>query len=148
MDASCNTYECVMSRIRMSRVTNVNELCPSKFWPLKYEWVMSLILNESWRSYEEVMSLILNESCHSHGWVMSLILNESCRSFWMSHLTYTTEPLWWVILQSFQRNLSLGTSHRWISNISHTKESCCSFWINHSVKVRHVAHTSFWCHSE
>jgi len=76
---SCNTYEWVMSHIRMSHVTRMNESCHT------YEWVMSHV----WMSHVTHT----NESCHTYEWVMSYTwvshdthMSESCHI--MSHMTH------------------------------------------------------------
>jgi len=58
--------------------TSDNESCPCK-----YEWVMSLYMNESchciWMSHVTV-----------YEWVMSLYMNKACHCIWIRHETYST----------------------------------------------------------
>ena len=59
MHVSRHTYEWVMSHIRMSHGTHMNESCHI------YEWVMS----HAWMIHVTQM----NESCHTYDWVMSYL---------------------------------------------------------------------------
>ena len=83
MNESCHTYEWVMSRIWMSRVTHMNESCHTRECVTSHKWMSHVThTNESCHTYESVMSHIwmshathMNETCHTYEWVMSNIIS-------------------------------------------------------------------------
>jgi len=134
VNESCDTYDCVIPRIRMSHVTrldpsrhtyacvnhvkHMNESCHtwmSHVTNMKasrqiYAWVMPCI----WMNHVTR----INESCHTYKWVRSHI--------WMSHVTQ-------LCISASTSAAVNGTSHRYESLMSRTVgcRSCRKYHVSY-----------------
>jgi len=86
---SCNTYERILSRVWMSRVTHMKESCHVYEWVVSHIWMISVMhTNESCHTrmsrvtHEWVVSHT-NESCHTRTWITLHVSdsNESCHAY-------------------------------------------------------------------
>jgi len=142
IQGSCHTYEWVMSRVWMSRVTRMNESFQ------RYEWVITRI----WMSYTTCMI----ETCHTYEWGVSHIwmshvvhVNESRHTYewvmshiWISHVTHMNESY-----HTYDRVMS----HVWMSHVTRMNKFCHTYewvmshmWMSHVTHMNESYHTSEW----
>jgi len=129
MNASCHTYECVMSHVWISRVMHISDMPHVGLSHVTHEWVKLHVwisrvthMNEPCHIYGRVPCT--NDSHHTYGRVMSPIrmihpqiwmshvtsLNEACDTHWrvkprleVSHVTHVNES--WLIYDTILYNV-------------------------------------------
>jgi len=142
MNASCHTFEYVMSRI----------------W-LSHEQLVEL--------EDAALRSGMNESCHTYEWVLSRITHlkescpESCHTYEESHERRVTTHE-----ESHERRIEIefaaprsGTneachtyiwvmSHIWMRRVTHMNESCHPYeWVMSLVWMSRVTHVNVSCHT-
>ena len=138
MNASCHTYECVMSHIWMSHVTQskwANTIC---MWTHHIAFTNEFHYTCIWflsHIYKGVMSHVstshvthINESCHTYQRVMSHCITHA----YDFYPTYTKASC-----HTYQRVMS----HIWMSHVTHINESCHTYeWVMSHISTSHVTH--------
>jgi len=143
----CHTYEWIMSHIRVSHGTHMNESCHTYEWVLVNELCHVTHVSESCHTYEWAMSHIwmshgthMNKSCHTYEWVL---VNESCYVTHMNESCHIYE--WALVNESGYVTHTDESFHTYEWGMSHVWMSSCE-WVTlcHTCEWVMLCHTYEW----
>jgi len=157
MNASCNTYECVMSHILMSHVTHMHEVGKNK-WRVPWQGLWSeschtceRVISHTWTSHVTHMHeeggeclpgrpILWSESCHT-------CMNESCHTYAWGR---------WRARWQGRPTLWSESCRTWLNKSCHIYAwgSWRAQWQGRPIKgvishvwVSHVTHVNQWIHT-
>jgi len=135
MNASCQTYECVMSHMWMSHVTHMNESCHAYEWIVLYNHTYECVMSHvCMRHITRVNISCLPASCHTYaGSPVCHTFESDTSRIQMTHVER---------MNGSRHTYEWAMPHTWKCRDTHMNESFHTYewvvshiWMNHNLAV-------------